>query len=143
LADSHGNHHLLALKRRRIDEQSAELHLVQPPLHQLLQLPAAGFDEVLAHGALLQPVRFGELPYRVAVIARAQPQHELLPHGLGQRFSAMEQFVAAQSDFVVIRGSHAGPLDRHLLPHHHAVTTLLAPAVRPSLGIRLAPVADQ
>src|SRR3982750_3064046 len=108
-----------------------------------LQLPPAGFDEVLAHRALLQPVRFGELTHSPAIIARAQAQHQLLPHCLGQRFAAMKQFVAAESDFAVLRSSPAGPLYRHLLAHHHAVAPLLAPAVRLALRVRLAPLAPQ
>src|ERR1035438_5245805 len=60
-------HHLLTFERRRVDQQRAQPHLVQPPLHHVLQFRPARLDEVFTDCALLQPVCFGELAHRLAV----------------------------------------------------------------------------
>src|ERR1700722_20225915 len=41
----------------------------------------------------------------------------------------MEHLVAAQPHFLVVGCPHTRSLDRHLLPHHHAIAALAAPAV--------------
>jgi hypothetical protein len=81
LADAQRNYHVRAFKWRGIDQQRAERHLLQTPLHQLLQLCATGFNEVLADRALLPPVGFRELAHSLAVAAPTQSPHQLLPHG--------------------------------------------------------------
>src|SRR3954451_18954327 len=87
---------MLAFEWCGINQQRAELLLLQPPLHQFLQLGPARFDEVFADRALLQAVRFAELPHRLAIFPRAQTGHEFLPYRLRQRLPAMEHLVAAQ-----------------------------------------------
>ena len=98
---------------------------------------------MLADRALLQTVRFGELTNRLAVFPRAQPEHQLLPHGFRQRLAAMEHLVAAQPHFLVLRRPHARPLDRHLLPHHHAVAALATPPIGRPFRLPLTALADQ
>src|SRR5436309_13285929 len=87
---------------------------------------------MFADSALLQPVRFRELANGLAVFPRAQAEHQLLPHCFRQRFTPMEHLVTAQPHFPVIGRAHAGPLNRHLLPHHDAVALLTAPTDWPS-----------
>jgi transposase len=121
----------------------AQRHLVQAALHQSLQLRPAGFDEMFADRALLQPIGFGKLTHRFAVFPCAQPEHQLLPHRFGQRFAAVKQFVAAQSNFLVVGGPHARPPDRSLLAHHHAVALLTAPPAGGPLRLPLATLPGQ
>src|SRR5439155_13972849 len=112
------------------------------PFHHLLQLRAAGFDEVFADRTFLQPIRFAELPYGFVVVPRAQAGHQLLPHRLSQRLPAMEHLIAAQAHFLVLCGPHARPLDRHLLPHHDGVALLTAPSARLAILLTLTSWAD-
>ena len=74
LTDSQCHHHLLAGKGCGVNQQRAQAQLVQPPLHHLLQLRLAGFDEMFADRALLQPVCLAELPNRLTVLPRLFPQ---------------------------------------------------------------------
>src|ERR1039457_5175361 len=141
--DAQRGHHLLPFERRRVDQQRAQPHLVQPSLHHVLQLRPARLDEVFTDCALLQPVCFGELAHRLAVLPCAQPEHQLLPHGLGQRLAAVEHFVAAQPHFLVLGGPHAWPLDRNLLAHHHAVAALTTPPAGRPVRLPLAARAGQ
>jgi hypothetical protein len=55
----------------------------------------------------------------------------------------MKHLVAAQPHFLVVSCPHARPLDRHLLPHHHAVAALAAPPVRGPFRLPLAALARQ
>src|SRR5947207_4810945 len=120
---------------------NAEPALIQPALHHRFQLRPARFDEVFADGALLPPVSFGELAHRLAVLPGAQAQHQLLPDRLGQRLAPMEHLVRPQPHFFVRAGAHARPLDRPLLPHHHAVALLTAPPVGLPFRLPLAALA--
>src|SRR3954454_2277978 len=118
---------MLAFEWRGINQQRAELLLLQPPLHQSLQLGPARFDEVFADRALLQAVRLAELPHRLAIFPRAQTEHEFLPYRLRQRLPAMEHLVAAQPDLPIFGRTNSRPLDGYFLSHHDAVPALCAP----------------
>src|SRR5712692_1777159 len=97
---------------------------------------------MLADRALLQSVCFAELAHRLAVFPRAQAEHQLLPHRLGQRLAAVEHLIAAQPHFLVVARPHARPFDRHLLAHHHAVAALAAPPAGCPFRLPPAPLAD-
>src|ERR1022692_3373878 len=98
---------------------------------------------MFADRALLQTVRFGELPNGLPVFPRAQAEHQLLPDRFRQRFAPMEHLIAAQPYLLVIRRAHAGPLQWHLLPHHHAVAPLATPPIGRPFRLALAALADQ
>src|SRR5437870_678075 len=98
---------------------------------------------MLADRALLQSVGFAELAHRLAVFPRAQAEHQLLPHGFGQRLAAVEHFVAAQPHFLVVGRPHARPLDRYLLAHHHAVAALATPPAGRPFRLPLAALTSQ
>src|SRR5437870_6281978 len=98
---------------------------------------------MLADRALLQSVGFAELAHRLAVFPRAQAEHQLLPHGFGQRLTAVEHFVAAQPHFLVVGRPHARPLDRYLLAHHHAVAALATPTAGRPFRLPLAALTSQ
>src|SRR5216684_3979005 len=55
----------------------------------------------------------------------------------------MEHFVAAQPYFLVVGCSYPRPLDRHLLPHHHAVAALATPPTGRPFRLPLAALAGQ
>src|SRR3954449_7484682 len=92
---------MLAFEWCGINQQRAELLLLQPPLHQFLQLGPARFYEMFADRALLQAVYFAELPHCLTIFPRAQTEHEFLPYRLRQRLPAMEHLVAAQPDLPI------------------------------------------
>src|SRR3954469_17374273 len=118
---------MLAFEWCGINQQRAELLLLQPPLHQFLQLGPARFDEVFADRALLQAVRLAELPHRLAIFPRAQTEHEFLPYRLRQGLPAMADLVADQPDLPILGRTNSRPLDGHFLSHHDAVPALCAP----------------
>src|ERR1017187_7265055 len=93
--------------------------------------------------ALFSSPYASELAHRLAVLPCAQPEHQLLPHGLGQRLAAVEHFVAGQPHFLVLGGPHAWPLDRNLLAHHHAVAALTTPPAGRPVRLPLAARAGQ
>src|SRR6266705_4741494 len=55
----------------------------------------------------------------------------------------MEHFVAAQPYFLVVGCSYPRPLDRHLLPHHHAVAALTTPPTGRPFRLPLAALTGQ
>jgi len=55
----------------------------------------------------------------------------------------VKHLVAAQPHFLVVGGTHARPVDWNLLPHHHAVASLLAPPAGRPVRLRLAALPHQ
>ena len=60
---------------------------------------------MLADGGLFDPIRRGKLTDSRGIVARRQPQHQLVPYGRVQRLAAPEQFVAAQGLLVALLGA--------------------------------------
>ena len=112
-----------------VDIEGTELELRQVPFQQLAHLAPRDADEMLAHRRLLDSVRRGELPHRLAVMAGREPEHELVPNGFVERLVAAEQLVAAQRLFVAIGRAHLRSSDFRLLAVDDQETALLAPAV--------------
>ena len=120
--------------RRPVNDDGAQLQFSQRPLHQFLELAAAGLNEPLTGGGFLDAIGLGKAARHQRVVPCGQPPQHLPPDFVLQSAGLLEQFVGAQSNFAAILAAQSAALDGHFLSIYHHKAVFPAPAQR--LAIR-------